>query len=147
MESGQCDDELLIGHPAIDNEHLEFLALIRTLRDAPVETLSNVMNTLHQLARSHFGHEDRLMEETEFPPRKCHIGEHAAVLASMAAVRNRLENGDVAVARRLADELDHWFPAHVQHLDSALAHWICKQTAGAKPLVFRRRVTSALTAP
>ncbi|KAF7963180.1 hemerythrin [Cupriavidus sp. UYMU48A] len=144
MDTLQWDDELLIGHPAIDHEHQEFLALVRTLRDVPVASISNVLDALHKLAQSHFGHEDRLMEETDFPPRKCHIGEHAAVLASMAGVRNRLGRGDVVTVRRLAHELDRWFPAHVQHLDSALAHWICKQTAGAKPVVFRRWVTPGL---
>ncbi|MES2784211.1 MAG: hypothetical protein V4684_02015, partial [Pseudomonadota bacterium] len=45
------------------------------------------------------------------------------------------------VGRRLADELAHWFPAHVQHLDSALAHWVSKRRTGGKPIVLRRNVS------
>ena len=39
-----------------------------------------------------------------------------------------------------AAELAAWFPPHVQHLDSALAQWICKHTWDAKPLVLHRRM-------
>lgn len=131
-------DGLLVGHPDMDDEHRQFVVLIHALRKTPAGGLAEVLEALLGLALAHFRHEDRLMEERDFPPRKCHIGEHAAVLASMSAVKARLERGDIAVVRRLADELERWFPAHVQHLDSALAHWIWKQAAGAKPLVFRR---------
>ena len=41
------------------------------------------------------------------------------------------------MARRVADELAAWFPPHVQHLDSALTHWLCKLQHGAKPVVLR----------
>ncbi len=41
------------------------------------------------------------------------------------------------LARRVADELAAWFPPHVQHLDSALTHWLCKLQHGAKPVVLR----------
>ncbi|WP_455281148.1 bacteriohemerythrin [Cupriavidus necator] len=133
-------DGLLIGHSAIDDEHRRFAALIQSLREAPVERLAEMLEELLQLARAHFLHEDSLMETTAFPPRKCHIGEHKAVLASISGVQARLVRGEVAVARRLAEELARWFPAHVQHLDSALAHWICKQQVGAKPVVLRRNL-------
>ncbi|WP_243736744.1 bacteriohemerythrin [Cupriavidus sp. L7L] len=139
-------DGLLIGHSSIDDEHRQFAALIQSLREAPVERLAEMLEELLQLARTHFLHEDRLMEATAFPPRKCHIGEHAAVLASISGVQARLVRGEVEVARRLAEELERWFPAHVQHLDSALAHWICKQQVGAKPVVLRRNLEASRAA-
>lgn len=131
-------DGLLIGHSAIDQEHQEFAALIRNLSAASDSLLAVALELVLDSARTHFSREDELMEGSDFPPRKCHMGEHAAVLASMLAVKTRLEQGETEPVRRLAAELSRWFPAHVQHLDSALAHWICKQAAGAKPIVFRR---------
>ena len=44
---------------------------------------------------------------------------------------------DAQKFRRVADELAAWFPPHVQHLDSALTHWLCKLQHGAKPVVLR----------
>lgn len=78
------------------------------------------------------------MVETDFPARECHMDEHAAVLRSVAQVGAQLAQGDVAECRRLAEELVNWFPGHADYLDSALAHWVCKQRLGGKPVVLRR---------
>ena len=58
-----------------------------------------------------------------------------AVLATLRGVAGRLARGEHEVARRLSAELAAWFPAHVQHLDSALSHWLCKLRHGARPVV------------
>ena len=79
------------------------------------------------------------MTQLGFPARQCHMDEHSAVLRSASAIQQRMRAGDLAAARVFAQELSAWFPAHVQHLDSALAAWICKSTWNAKPLVFHRR--------
>ena len=78
------------------------------------------------------------MTETNFPPRECHIDEHAAVMKSVDEVRKLLGEGNTAVCRRLVQELVQWFPSHAHHLDSALAHWISKLRTGGKPVVIRR---------
>ena len=81
------------------------------------------------------------MHASNFPPRDCHIDEHAKVLASVSEVREALQQeGDVALCRELALALQDWFPGHVQHLDSALATWMVQRTHGARPVLFRRRV-------
>ncbi|MCY1224453.1 Bacteriohemerythrin [compost metagenome] len=137
-------DGLLTGHAAIDEEHRTFARLISTLSEVPDVGLLDALEAALEAARAHFGHEDKVMEDTQFPPRGCHMGEHTAVLASMTAVRARLTRGETQPARLLAAELTRWFPAHVQHLDSALAHWIFKQSVNAKPLVFRRSLGSSI---
>jgi len=79
------------------------------------------------------------MQETEFPPRQCHMDEHAAVLASIAEVQEVVAKGNLVEARRLATALADWFPRHTAHLDSALSHWMSKLRWGAKPVVIRRK--------
>lgn len=84
------------------------------------------------------------MEDTQFPARQCHIDEHAAVMKSVREVQALLARGDTTHCRSLADELARWFPGHADYLDSALAHWMCKQRLGGKPVVIRRDLKSAL---
>lgn len=86
----------------------------------------------------HFEQENRLMNESEFPSRGCHIDEHNAVLASVREVRELLAQGNTDVCRRLVNELSEWFPSHTDHLDSALAHWLSKKQYGGKPVVIKR---------
>jgi hemerythrin-like metal-binding protein len=132
-------DAFVLGHGPIDATHREFVALVGALQSAPDERLGALLDALDAHARRHFGDEDRWMRETDFPPRDCHIDEHAAVLRSIGEVREHVAaTGDPSEARRLADALAGWFPGHADWLDSALAHWLCKRAYGGKPVIVRR---------
>lgn len=130
--------ELLLGHAPMDHEHAVFAQLIDALQHSADADVAPALQALAAHAEQHFADENTAMAETDFPARACHADEHAAVLRSVHGVRSRLAKGDVAAVRRLCTELQVWFPAHVQHLDSALAHWICKLRHGGKPVVLRR---------
>jgi hemerythrin len=87
------------------------------------------------------------MLQTEFPPRECHLDEHAAVLRSAEEVREHVTAGRLDAVRSFTEALANWFPGHAAHLDSALAHWLVKRRHGGKPVVFRRHLKpSALPA-
>lgn len=130
-------DSLLLGHAAIDGEHEQLAELIERMRRAAAPEMAQALDAVLEHAATHFAAENELMRTTAFPPRDCHISEHEAVLSTLRGVRARLECGEFEVARRVADELVAWFPPHVQHLDSALTHWLCKLQHGAKPVVLR----------
>lgn len=129
--------DITLGYTPMDDIHEEFVELSAALQGARDEDLAAQLALMEAHLQAHFGAEDRWMEQTAFPPRDCHIKEHAAVLASVGEVRVLLEQGNVQVCRDLARALADWFPGHATHLDSALAHWMCKQRFGAKPLVFK----------
>ena len=61
-----------------------------------------------------------------------------SVLQSIDEVQALLAQGNTQIYRRLTEELSQWFPGHADYLDSALAHWMCKQRLGGKPVVVRR---------
>ncbi len=135
-------DRLLLGFPEIDAEHREFVDCVQALQQAGADTVAQRLDAFAQHARKHFAAEDRWMEETGFPPRQCHIDEHAAVLKSVAEVQALVAAGNTGIVRSLADELARWFPGHADHLDSALAAWMSKHRWGAKTVVIRRGITS-----
>ena len=137
----QWDDGYLLGLEAMDACHRSFVALLARVQLATDDELPRLFLELLQHLTGHLGDEDKLMERTQFPPRACHMDEHAAVLHSVQQVQARLVLGQVALARRLVEELVIWFPKHTQHLDSALAHWVIKHRAGGKPVVLKRHPT------
>jgi hemerythrin-like metal-binding protein len=98
-------DAFVLGHEPMDATHREFVELVGALRTAPDERLAALLAEFEAHARRHFGEEDRWMLETGFPPRECHIDEHAAVLASIVQVRELAVQGDLSEVRRLADAL------------------------------------------
>jgi hemerythrin-like metal-binding protein len=136
-------DAFMLGFGPMDDVHEEFVEIVSAMQQAKDEELAGLLETFTVHAKAHFDAENAWMVETDFPARACHIDEHAAVMRSVHQVRDRLAQGDYAVARRLADELASWFPGHADYLDSALAHWMCKRRLGGKPVILRRDIKPA----
>ena len=120
-------DNHVLGYTPMDDIHEEFVDLIGQMQVASDAQLSELLNAMQAHLQSHFDEENLWMMETEFPPRDCHIEQHDAVLKSVAEVQEVLAQGNVDVCRSLVAALADWFPGHATHLDSALAHWMCKR--------------------
>ena len=133
-------DEYLLGYGPMDGIHREFVEIVNAMLACPDAEFAARLEAFARHAEAHFKEEDGWMEKTEFPPRECHVDEHAAVLKSVYQVMEVVKQGDVAEGRRLAAALADWFPGHAFHLDSALAHWMVKRSLGGKPVVIRRNV-------
>jgi hemerythrin len=140
-------DGMLLGHRTMDVEHEELVRLINGVRQAADEGIATALDALASHLRDHFQSEEDGMTRTGFPAQACHAAEHAAVLQSVVGVRKRVEAGDFAAARRLADALSDWFPAHAEYLDAALSHWLCKQQHGGTPVVLRRHLPAMNAQP
>jgi hemerythrin len=136
-------DALLLGHSPMDRTHREFVVVVQSMTACADAALAGALRAFILHAQAHFGEEDRDMVESRFPAADCHADEHAAVLRSAHDVLALVEAGDVAIGRAFAAELARWFPAHVAHLDSALAHWLVKRRHGGAPVVLRREVARA----
>ena len=136
-------DELLLCHPAMDRTHREFVDVVEAITACADADLAAGLRRFIAHAEAHFGEEDRDMAETRFPAADCHADEHAAVLSSAHEVLVRVEAGDMPIGRAFVAELCRWFPSHVAHLDSALAHWLVKRRHGGAPVVLRRELARA----
>ena len=137
------NDTYLLGYAPIDDEHRQFVETVHAMQTASDEEFAARLDVFAEHAKQHFELENTLMVETEFPARDCHIDEHTAVMRSVEQVREVVANGDFAEGRRLAAELENWFPGHADYLDSALAQWMCKRLLGGKPVVVRRNILEA----
>jgi hemerythrin len=140
-------DEHLLGYAPMDDTHREFVALVDALLGCEDGAFLAHLEAFERHAVAHFAEEDAWMARTDFPPKDCHVDEHAAVLRSVREVLEVVRQGDIAEGRRLAAALADWFPGHAFHLDSALAHWMVKRNHGGKPVVLRRNVAGAKKAP
>ena len=133
-------DNHLLGYGPIDEIHKEFVALVDALLRCEDSDFPSQLEAFERHATDHFAEEDAWMEATGFPPKQCHVDEHAAVLKSVGDVLELVKQGDIPEGRRLAAALADWFPGHAFHLDSALSHWMVKRSHGGKPVVLRRNV-------
>ena len=123
-------DNYVLGFAPIDETHQEFVERVAAVQMAGDDQLLSALDALAEHLKAHFAQEDQWMRETDFPPRDCHIDEHARVMESVVMVRERVAEGDLANGRRLAEALADWFPGHADYLDSALSHWMFKRRFG-----------------
>jgi hemerythrin-like metal-binding protein len=137
----QWSDVFLLGYGPIDAVHEAFVDLLGRLQGADDAALPALLDQFAEHCTSHFDQENDWMVASAFPPRECHIDEHAAVLQSVREVQELLAQGNVTICRELVAQLADWFPQHADQLDSALAHWMTHKRLGGKPVVLRRGLT------
>src|SRR4051812_37837529 len=105
----QWSDTYLLGYGPMDSTHREFVDIVNALLTCEDHALAGHFDAFARHAEAHFAEEDGWMEKTGFPPRQCHVDEHAAVLRSVYQVIELVKQGDVAEGRRLAAALADWF--------------------------------------
>ncbi len=115
-------EEWTLNYPKMDETHHEFIAEINHMLAVPDAEMLAAVDQFIAHTVAHFEQERVWMENTNFPPKGCHIGEHDRVLAIVQQVRQMVEGGDYAIGRRLAEELVPWFNQHAQTMDAALAY-------------------------
>ncbi len=115
-------DELVVGVPAIDNAHREFVDLLNALPDAPPEEFRRLFARLAEHTREHFAEEEQLMERSAFPVTAVHKAEHERVLAELEEVLEQLERDDIEGAREyVREQLSAWFVLHRNTMDYVTA--------------------------
>ena len=137
---------LHLGDAELDEQHARLEALIVQLVQAPADRRVPALDELRAHAAEHFGAEDISLVAMADGNAKCHIDEHASVLKSLDEVREVLVGEQMAadakasLVRRLADQLLHWLPEHVQAMDAGVATHRSKQRFGGAPIKLTRRV-------
>lgn len=133
------EEDFLLGYGPMDDIHREFIELVQALQVVPDDEVPPVLDRLAAHTEHHFAEEAAWMSTEGYPARDCHVDEHDRVMASMREVQQLVAGGDRGVARRLARALEDWFPGHATYMDSALAQWMVKRSAGGAPIVFKRK--------
>jgi hemerythrin-like metal-binding protein len=111
-----------LGVTRMDDTHREFVDHYNALAAASPERFFECFDAFYAHTAAHFDQEDRWMAATNFP--ECHHAEHERVLEVMREVRQRVEQGDAFLGRRLVEELHPWFDQHVDTMDAALAYYL-----------------------
>lgn len=121
----------------MNRDHAEFSALRGQLLDllaarTPGAQVNALLDELLEHTRRHFAEEERLMQETGFPPYPIHKSEHDRVLAEMSARIERWhQDRDAEALREWIDQaVGDWFIGHVGSMDSVTAEFIAVKQRG-----------------
>ncbi len=120
---------LSVGIDFIDADHRQHIALLTELHDlmesgqtriAAVEKLDELI----EFSQQHFGLEERLMKENDYPGSEQHKAVHDALLDEIAELRERLISGDTDMGPELIDSLKDWLIVHILESDKHLGGFL-----------------------
>lgn len=115
----EWSEDLVLGVAQMDQTHKEFVDCFNALEGAGEDSFLAALDAFIAHTVTHFDQENAWMAAIDFPG--CHKAEHDRVLAVIQDVRARAAKGDIALGRRLVEELPQWFENHAGGMDAALA--------------------------
>jgi hemerythrin-like metal-binding protein len=121
--------EFETGHPLIDGQHQEivkaFNHLVASSRrgDGPKD-LDQAFTQLMDATIAHFGIEEGLMAEADYPNGREHQAVHALLLRQISEVAQKVRIGAATLAPPVTNFLEDWLLCHLQYEDMHLARYL-----------------------
>jgi len=112
---------LLLGIPSIDSEHQRFIDITNNLFAAMRDGKGNsfIGQTLDELAgyaKSHFTHEESLMQKAGFPGLAEHRRVHEECCRRIADIQDKFRSGSV-LSQEVMSFLKSWLSDHIMGMD------------------------------
>lgn len=107
--------------PEMDAGLKTFVTLLGRVHEATDASLVSLWRELLGYTAQVFEREDRWMHISQFSSAQLHTMQHKVVLQVMNEGLLAGESGDLALIRKMVDELGQWFANHSQSMDAALA--------------------------
>lgn len=121
MHKLHWSDALSLGMPGMDDGRKALVHLLGLAHDASDPFLLWRWRNLVQHTTQVFEQEDRWMRMTQFSSARLHGTQHKVVLQVMQEGLRLGESGNLALIRKMVDEMGQWFANHSQSMDAALA--------------------------
>ncbi|MCL2830764.1 MAG: bacteriohemerythrin [Betaproteobacteria bacterium] len=122
-------DKLSVGVDVIDKQHMRIVDYINQLHDAinsssadQKERIVEIVNDTIDYTESHFGFEETLMEEADYPYLKAHKKVHELFVRKVLDYKKRMDAGD-DIATELRETLGRWLINHIKNEDADYARW------------------------
>jgi hemerythrin len=128
IEAHAWNEQLDLGHEAMDHDHHLQVALVGALADAIEQgrpwLARKVALQLFEYSGVHFGSEELLMAARGYGAAEDHAGEHRALLQVMQEVEGALDRGEAELALAFAIELRAGLTGHIAGSDMRLAQHV-----------------------
>ena len=128
MKWTSWDDKLITGHAGMDHGHRDLMDLINQLANGmennkSKEFCSNLLDRFIEHTRTHFFHEEELMDRLRYPKAQEHKVLHAMLIKDVLGFKALYDAGDSAEFMTLLVILDTWLNRDIMEADKALANF------------------------
>jgi hemerythrin-like metal-binding protein len=118
-----------VGIISIDGQHQNLFAIARELYGAMASgqgklVVGRILDRLAEYAAVHFAHEERLMQQCQYPGLTKHKQEHQDLTRRVLAFRKDFEAGQIALTIQVLQFLKGWLEHHIQSEDAGYAPYM-----------------------
>jgi len=122
MQLMEWNPTLSVNVSSIDHEHRALVGMINELQAGlqqqnSRETLQGILSRLTAYTMNHFGHEEKIMRELDYPGYARHKREHDAFVARVSEFRQGYTQGEVPLSAQIIDYLRDWLHDHIEQTD------------------------------
>lgn len=115
-----------VGVKEIDDQHKKLVDMANRLNDAMQigqgkEALAKILNELVDYTVYHFGTEERLMNQHQYPQQAAHKEEHKKLVHDVSTFKAKFEKGDAAITSEIMNFLRDWLTKHILQSDKLFA--------------------------
>ena len=115
-------DDFSVELDSIDAQHHRLIDLINELHDAMLagkaqEELKTILDGLLDYTKTHFGYEEKLMVENEYPEYEAHKAVHDALAAKVVELDEKLAAGEHMLSMEVMTFLKDWLTHHIMGMD------------------------------
>ena len=115
-------EEFSVQIGSIDAQHKTLFAIAEELYKAMAACqsktmMARILDRLVQYTRSHFAHEERLMQLHGYPDFAAHKAEHEALTAKVISFQADFQQGRASISVQLLHFLKNWLEGHIQGTD------------------------------
>lgn len=115
-----------VGVNEIDDQHKKLVDMANRLNDAMQkgqgkEALGKILNELVDYTVYHFGTEERLMGQHQYPNQAAHKEEHKKLIHDVGAFKAKFDKGDAAITSEIMNFLRDWLTKHILQSDKLFA--------------------------
>ena len=128
---------LSVGYNAIDEQHIRWIDLINAVYNSlssgsSREKLGKVLKDLVDYTVWHFGFENKMMAEYNYPDKESHMKLHKDFIAEIKKLESRYESGEDIMGVNVLEFLKDWLSDHIMKIDTKLGAYL--ESKGAKPV-------------
>lgn len=130
--------DLSVGIDRIDEQHRELFRRINGLVEAVKKSeckyiIGGVMQFLHEYVLEHFGDEEGIMVEQQYPQYKEHHAQHAKFIEDLARMEEELRNEESSYTRSVFvnQMVVDWIITHISRVDKKLGEYLKPRMGGA----------------
>lgn len=128
----EWSDALSVGFKEMDEDHKRLVGMVNNLENTVTtgqdrDAIMDILEELLDYTGWHFRHEERLMQEFEYPAMFEHKREHEDLVEKASGLYEQFQGGDTGVPDLLLPFLKEWLTNHILGTDMKTGQFLAAQ--------------------